>query len=131
MKTGLYVGRVTESGTKVVHIPEEITNFHHMNQQVRERKEAAARRQQQELDQMRRADAKAKGEAAREARNLRRLLQKELKTLLVAAAIYVSLCLDLVTIWFAVPVMIGCLIVLCCRAGAYFGRYRRCQNTGC
>ena len=129
MKTGLYVGRVTESGTKVVHIPEEITNFHHMNQQVRERKEAAARRQQQELDQMRRADAKAKGEAAREARNLRRLLQKELKTLLVAAAIYVSLCLDLVTIWFAVPVMIGCLTALCCRAGAYFGRYRRCQNS--
>lgn len=131
MKTGLYVGRVTEAETKVVYIPEEISNFNHINEQVSKRKEAEEAQRRQDLKQMYRAEAKARKAAARESRNLRLLIHKELKTLLVAAVVYASLCLDLVTIWFAVPVMIGCLTALCCRAGAYFGRYWRCRNTGC
>ena len=116
---GIYVARKTEDGIQSVHIPQEVAEFAHLNQQIRaeriarEREEAWRRKERQKLAEARKAEEREK----RRAQDL--MVRRVCRCISVAAIAGIAYAAE----WIAMPVMLLAFIVCAACAGAAIGRW--------
>lgn len=130
MENGLYAAVKTNDTVHAVFIDQESLDFCKLNRKTEQRNyekacyEADVARKQAEEARMQK-DIEQKQEKAimRWERETIRLIKQELKVLAASAVVAMSLYAGLVAAAFAIPILIGCQIVICFRAGKYFGKY--------